>query len=154
MPMQRSLILIKPDALTRGLAGEIISRIEKKGLMIIAMKMIQLTPEICKEHYAHLASKPFYPGIEKFMISTPVIALVVEGIDAIEVMRKILGVTNSRNADPGTIRGEFSMSVSKNLVHASDSLETAEKEIKRFFKKEELFSWKRDKSLYYADDEQ
>ena len=151
--MERTLILLKPDALKRELVGEIISRIERKGLKIIAMKMLKMSKSLAREHYAHIADKPFYKYVEEYMTSTPIIAMVVEGKEAVSVVRRIVGVTNGREAEPGSIRGDFSVSISKNLIHASDSVETAEKEIARFFSEEELFEWKRDDSLYYSEEE-
>jgi len=148
----KSLILIKPDGLLRGLVGKVINRFEIKGLKIIGLKMFKLSSELSKEHYAHLVDKSFYSELEEFMTSTPIIALAVEGKDAVDVVRKIVGITNSRDALPGTIRGDFSMSVSKNVVHASDSPENAEKELKRFFKDSELFSYSRTNNYYSSDE--
>jgi nucleoside-diphosphate kinase len=152
--MERTLILIKPDALARGLAGEVLSRFEKKGLKIAGIKMIQLHDELLKEHYSHLADKPFFPTITEFMSRTPVIALCLEGLEAVDVCRKLCGVTNSRNADPGTIRGDLGMSMQCNLVHASDSVETAKAEVARFFAENELFGYEAAQINYkYAVDE-
>lgn len=150
--MERTVILIKPDAVQRELIGEILSRFEKKGLKVVGLKMLQMSSELSKEHYSHLVSKPFYPPLESFMTHMPIVAVALEGKDAVEVVRKMVGKTNAREAEPGTIRGDFSMSVSKNTIHASDSKETAEKELKRFFKKEELFNYKKS-DYYYASDE-
>lgn len=152
--MERSLIILKPDCVQRNLVGEIISRFEKKGLKIVGMKMLHLDDEILKKHYAHLADKPFFPGIQKFMKSSPVIVLVLEGFEAIETLRLLLGQTKGRTADVGSIRGDFSMSVQANLVHASDSLENAKNEIERFFAPVELFDYQRiDTDFLYASDE-
>ena len=152
--MERTLILLKPDALQRGLIGKIIARFEEKGLKIIGLKMLKMSPATAKEHYAHLTSKPFYPGLEKFITHMPIVAMVAEGVEAVEVTRTIVGVTNSRKAAAGTIRGDFSMSTSRNVIHASDSLETAQKEVARFFKKEELFEYPLSLHEYfYAEDE-
>lgn len=151
---ERSLILIKPDALNRSLVGEIIQRFERKGLKIVGMKMLQLNDEILKEHYSHLADKPFFPRIADFMKKWPVIAVVLEGLEAVDSVRLITGETLGRKADAGTIRGDFSMSIQANIVHASDSLENAKIEINRFFKAEELFDWERlDLEVIYAEDE-
>jgi len=151
---EKTLIIIKPDALNRSLVGEIISRFERKGLKIVAMKMTQLTSKILREHYSHLADKPFFPGIEKFMSSWPVIVLVLEGLEAVESVRLITGETMGRKADAGTIRGDLAMSVQANIVHASDSVDNAEKEIKRFFTESEIYDWNRsDISFVYAEDE-
>jgi nucleoside-diphosphate kinase len=151
---EKTLIIIKPDALNRSLVGEIISRFERKGLKIVGMKMIQLNDDILKEHYAHLTDKPFFPRIAAFMKRWPVIVMVLEGLEAVESVRLITGDTLGRKADAGTIRGDFSMSVQANVVHASDSVENAEKEIKRFFTEDELYNWERiDLEVLYAEDE-
>jgi nucleoside-diphosphate kinase len=151
---EKTLIIIKPDALNRSLVGEIISRFERKGLKIVAMKMIQLNDDILKEHYAHLVDKPFFPRIAAFMKRWPVIVMVLEGLEAVESVRLITGDTLGRKADAGTIRGDFSMSVQANIVHASDSTENAKKEIKRFFTEDELYNWERiDLDVLYAEDE-
>ena len=152
--MEKTFVLLKPDCVQRALCGEILSRFERKGLMIVGMKMMQLTEAELKAHYAHLADKPFFPGLVAFMKSAPVVAIAVEGIDAVKVMRAMCGVTNSRDALPGTIRGDYSNSVPANIIHASDSKETAEKELKRFFTKGEIFEWNRGlEEFYYGDDE-
>lgn len=151
---EKTLIIIKPDALNRSLVGEIISRFEKKGLKLVGMKMIQLTDDLLKEHYGHLADKPFFPRIARFMKGWPVVVLVLEGLEAVDSVRLITGETSGRKALAGTIRGDFSMSIQANIVHASDSVDNAEKEIKRFFKPEEIFDWKRlDFEVLYAEDE-
>lgn len=151
---EKTLIIIKPDALNRSLVGEIIHRFERKGLKIVGIKMIRLDDAILSEHYAHLADKPFFPRIAKFMKGWPVIVLVIEGLEAVDSVRLITGDTLGRKADAGTIRGDFSMSIQANIVHASDSTENAAKEIKRFFKDEELHSWERiDLEVLYAEDE-
>lgn len=152
--MEKTLVLLKPCTVQRNLVGEIISIFEKKGLRIVGMKMMQLDEAILKEHYAHLASKPFFPILRDSMMATPVIALALEGVDAIEVVRQMAGSTNGRKAAPGTIRGDYSMSGQQNIVHASDGPETAAAELKRFFKDEEIFSYSIDNLLsYYAKDE-
>ena len=133
--MERTYIMLKPDALKRKLAGEIISRIEKKGFNITDMKMINLNEEILKEHYAHLVEKPFFPELVEYMTSGPVLAMIVEGDDIVQGMRRIMGATKWLEADPGTIRGDFANSTTENLIHGSDSVENAEIEIKRFFNK-------------------
>lgn len=139
--MERTLCILKPSAVGRFLIGEIVSRIEKKGLLIQGMKMMQLDEAILREHYAHLADKPFFPEIVKSMTATPVVVMTLAGVDAVAVFRAMTGVTNGRQAAPGTLRGDFCMSNQTNIVHASDSPENAEIEIKRFFKLEELFDW-------------
>lgn len=152
--MERTLVLIKPDALQRGLVGRVMSYFENKGLKLAGNKMIQLDDGILKEHYEHLVTKPFFKGIADFMSSAPVVAQCWEGNDAVKVVRNLCGVTNARDAAPGTIRGDMAMSVMCNLVHASDSVETAKSEVPRFFKSEELFDYdKKNYSVIYADDE-
>ncbi len=141
--IQRTLILLKPDALQRDLLGEIIRRFELKGLKITGLKFIRLTEEMLDEHYAHLADKPFFASVKQFMMQTPVVGLILEGIDCVEAVRKIVGATNPRAADAGTIRADFSMNVPSNLIHAADSPENAEAEIKRFFKDDELFQYEK-----------
>ncbi len=150
--MERTLILLKPDAVSRGLIGEIISRFEKKGLKIVGMKMLWMDKELARNHYAKYVDKPFFPLLEKFMTSKPIVAMVLEGKDAIKVVRTMVGSTNGREASPGTIRGDFGMSISKNLIHASDSEETAKEEIARFFKEEELFDWENGEEIYSEDE--
>lgn len=139
--MERTLILLKPDAVAGKFCGKVIEKFESAGFTIRGCKMISLTPEILKEHYAHVADKPFYPEIEKFMSSVPVIALVIEGEDIVARMRDMLGVTDSRKAAPGTLRATFGKDVMVNVAHASDSKETAEKEVARFFTEEEIFAY-------------
>ena len=152
--MERTLILIKPDALQRGLIGKVMSYFENKGLKLVGNKMMQLDDKILKEHYAHLVTKPFFKGIADFMSSAPVVAQCWEGNSAVAVVRNLCGITNAREAAPGTIRGDLAMSVMCNLVHASDSIETAKVEVPRFFKNDELFDYtKKNFAVIYADDE-
>ena len=139
--MERTFVILKPCTVQRGLIGEVINRFEKKGLKLVGMKMMQLNDAILAEHYAHLVDRPFFPGLKRSMMATPVIVCVWEGVGAIEVVRLMAGATNGRKALPGTIRGDYSMSGQMNIVHASDGPETAVAEIKRFFKDEELFSY-------------
>ena len=136
--MERTLILLKPDCVQRRLMGAVISRFENKGLNIIAMKMLQVTPELAKQHYAEHVSKPFYPGLEKFITGAPVVALVLEGLEVIRVVRDILGATSGLKAAAGTIRGDYSSSRQMNLVHASDGPEAAAREIALYFQDNEL----------------
>ncbi len=133
MAVQRTLILLKPDCVQRGLIGTILQRFEAKGLQLVALKLRQFTPAVFEKHYEPHKGKPFYPGLVKYMCSAPVVALVLEGVDAIEVTRGLIGATNSRKAAPGTIRGDLGMSFSNNLVHGSDSAESAAREIAIFF---------------------
>lgn len=140
--MEKTLVLLKPCTVQRALIGEIINRFEKKGLRIAGMKMMQLDDAILNEHYAHLKEKPFFGILKDSMKAAPVIALCLEGLNAIEVVRNITGSTNGRKAAPGTIRGDYSMSGQENIVHASDGPETAAIELKRFFKDDEIFDYK------------
>ncbi len=140
---QKTLVLLKPDALQRDLLGDIVSRFERKGLKIVAMKFIRLTDEMLDEHYSHLSDKPFFASLKQFMMQTPVVGMVFEGYDAIAEVRKIVGSTNPREADAGTIRADFSMNVPSNLIHASDGEEAAASEIKRFFVDEEIFTYEK-----------
>ncbi|UPA22532.1 nucleoside-diphosphate kinase [Candidatus Peribacteria bacterium] len=139
--MERTLILLKPDAVEKKICGKVISRFEDAGLTIRGCKMIHLSPEILRNHYAHIADKPFYPEVETFMSSKPVIALVLEGNDVIGQIREMLGVTDSTKAAPGTIRNEFGVDMMINVAHASDGLEAATSEIKRFFSDSEIFEY-------------
>ena len=147
---ERTLLLIKPDAIQRGLIGDILGRFERKGFKIIGMKMLHMGKDMAKDHYAHLVSKPFYPDLEKFVTEHPLVAVVIEGKEAVEVTRLIVGPTNASKAPGGTIRGDLSNSTSRNIIHASDSKETAEKEVHRFFKKEELFEYKFNNEHYLS----
>jgi nucleoside-diphosphate kinase len=139
--MERSLVLIKPDAVQRDLIGEIITKFERKGLKLVGIKMMALSDELLDEHYSHLKGRDFFVEIKTFMRNTPVIACCLEGVDCVDTVRLLCGITKAREAAPGTIRGELAMSVQANLVHASDSLETAGVEVPRFFKPEELFAY-------------
>ena len=152
--MERTLILIKPDAIQRGLMGRVIARFEDKGLKVVGVKLLKLTDELCSEHYSHLADKPFFPAIKRFMQQTPVVALCLEGLDCVETVRSLCGITKARAAAPGTIRGDWAMSIQANLVHASDSLETATKEVTRFFTDSELFEYDSARTpTIYSEDE-
>ena len=152
--MQRTLVLIKPDAIQRGLIGNITDRFERKGLKLVGLKMLALGDEILEEHYAHVADKPFFTGMRRFMKSTPILAMCWEGKDAVDVVRLLAGATNARQADVGTIRGDLSMSIQYNVVHASDSPEAAKEETERFFTPEEIFEYQKDEYLHlYTEDE-
>ncbi len=154
MKTEKTLVLLKPCTVKRNLIGEIISRFERKGLRVVGLKMMQLSDELLSRHYAHLADKPFFQRIKDAMMSTPVVAIALEGVDAIEVVRTLAGPTNGRKALPGTIRGDYSMSFQENIVHASDAPQTAAVELKRFFRDEELFTFPRDLfAAFYANDE-
>lgn len=154
MAMERTLVLIKPDGVQRGLVGEIMSRFERKGLKMVGCKMMSLDEAVLREHYAHIADKPFFPGVSKFMSSSPVVAMCWEGLECVEAVRLITGVTKSRQADAGTIRGDFAMSVSCNVIHTSDSVETAAKEVARFFKTDELYEYSKGEYEHVYNDEE
>jgi len=152
--MEKTLVILKPCTIQRGLIGEIISRFEKKGLRLAGMKMVWLTDELLSVHYAHLSEKPFFQRVKDAMRTCPVIVCCWEGLDAIEVVRTMAGKTNGRLAAPGTIRGDYSMSVQENIVHASDSHETAAIELKRFFNDEEIYDYDLNNIwALYANDE-
>lgn len=146
---EKTLVLIKPDAVQRELLGEVIRRFEMKGLKFVALKFTHLDDETLSEHYGHLADKPFFGDLKAFMMQTPVVAMVLEGLGAIEEVRKIVGATNPREADAGTIRADLSMNVPSNMVHASDSPEAAEVEVKRFFEENELFEYEKLTDKYH-----
>lgn len=152
--MEKTLVLLKPSAIQRGLVGEVTKRFEQKGLRLAGMKMMQLDDAILSEHYAHLKDKPFFQRVKDSMMVTPVIACCYEGVNAVEAVRNITGATNGRKAVPGSIRGDLSMSFQENIVHTSDSLESAKVELERFFKPEEIFDYKLATFQYlYACDE-
>lgn len=140
--MDKTLVILKPSAIQRAIIGQVTSRFEQKGLRLAGMKMMQLTDEILDIHYEHLKDKPFFRHVKDSMKSTPVIVQCWEGVDAAKVVRAIIGKTNGRDAQPGTIRGDFSVSSQENIVHASDSAESAKIEIKRFFKDNEIFGYR------------
>lgn len=140
--MEKTLVILKPSAVQRGLMGEVISRFEKKGLRLAGMKMMQLDDQILSIHYAHLKDKPFFQRVKDSMMSCPVVVQCWEGIDAAKIVRSLIGKTNGREAQPGTIRGDFSVSSQENIVHASDSSESAVIELKRFFKDDEIYEYK------------
>lgn len=150
--MEKTLVIFKPSAIDRRLVGKIISRIEDKGFVIAGIKMMQLNEEILKEHYSHLVDKPFFPSLVESMTSTPVIVACLAGVEAVRVFREMTGVTNGRNAQPGTLRGDFCMSSQTNIVHASDSVENAQIELERFFKKEEIFDYLPSNVKYFYGD--
>ena len=136
--MERTFVLFKPDCVQRRLVGRVLGRFEDKGLNFIAMKMLRVTPELSRKHYAEHVNKPFYPALEKFITGGPVIAAIVEGLEAVRVVREMLGATSGLKAAAGTIRGDFSSSRQMNLVHASDGAEAAAREIGLYFKPEEI----------------
>jgi nucleoside-diphosphate kinase len=152
--MEKTVVLVKPDGVQRGLIGEIIHRFERKGLRLAALKMISLNDAVLDEWYAHHRDKAFFPDLKRYMQSYPVVAMLWEGIDAATTVRKMIGVTLARTAEPGTIRGDFAMSQQYNLIHASESLETARKEEALIFKEDEVFEWKKeDYEQVYAEEE-
>lgn len=152
--MQTTLVILKPSAVQRNLIGDVISRFEHKGLQIVGMKMLELTDEMLREHYSHLKDKPFFKRIKDSMQVTPVVAMAIRGLEAVEVVRTMTGTTIGRYAQPGTIRGDYSMSVQENIVHAADSVEMAEIELKRFFESNEIFEYKQSTfTNLYAGDE-
>lgn len=141
--MQRTLILVKPDGVQRGLIGQIISRFEQRGLKLAGMKFLQMSQELAEQHYAVHAARPFYQSLVSYITSGPVVAMVWEGKDAIAAARSTMGATNPVAAAPGTIRGDLGMEIGRNLVHGSDSPENAEKEVNLFFSEAELVEWAR-----------
>ena len=141
--MERTLVIVKPDGVQRGLIGEIILRLERRGLKLVGMKFMQITPELASRHYAVHKGKPFYEPLVAYITSSPVVVMVWEGKQAIEVVRKTMGATNPVNAEPGTIRADLSVEIGRNLVHGSDGPETAAFEVALFFRDDELVSWTR-----------
>ena len=144
MTIQRTLVLLKPDTVQRGLVGELISRIERRGLKPIAAKMMAVDGELARRHYGDHVGKPFFPGLIEFITSGPIVALAVEGENAIEVVRTLMGATDPLQASPGTVRGDYALSIGPNLIHGSDSEAAAGREIRLFFEPDELLSYERD----------
>jgi nucleoside-diphosphate kinase len=142
--MESTLVLVKPDGMQRGLAGEIIGRLERKGLRIVGMKLMQIDEGLAKRHYAEHEGKGFFAGLVAYITSAPVIAMVLEGNNAVAAVRGLIGSTNPVEATPGSIRGDFGLDKGRNLVHASDSPESGQREVALFFKAEELLAWSRD----------
>lgn len=152
--MEKTLVIIKPGAIQRGLIGEVIRRFENKGLQLCGLKMMQLTDEILIEHYAHLAQRSFFKRIKDSMMITPVIVCCWKGLDAVHIVHAMAGVTNGREASQGTIRGDFSISVQENIIHTSDTIENAGVELARFFSDQEIFEFKQNSlNFLYANDE-
>lgn len=149
--MERTLVIIKPDAVQRGLIGEITTRLEKRGLKIVAMKMIHMNQELAAKHYAVHFGKPFYEGLIEYITSSPVVVMAVEGKQAIEIVRSTMGATDPAQATPGTIRADFALEIGRNLVHGSDGPETAAFELGLFFRDDELLSWNRDTDRWIAE---
>jgi len=142
--VERTLIILKPDTVQRGLIGEIVGRIERRGMRIAAMKMIRMSPEMAERHYGEHVGKPFYAGLHNFIISGPMVVMVVEGPEAVAVMRGMMGKTNATEAAPGTIRGDLGISNQRNLIHGSDSVESAQREIALYFQPEEIHAYEKD----------
>lgn len=150
---EKTVLIVKPDGVQRGLIGEVLKRLEMKGLKIVGLKMMQLDEAKLREHYVHHVEKPFYAGLEKFMRSSPVVMICAEGRNAVSAVRLIAGVTNAGEADGGTIRGDLGMGMC-NVVHCSDSIETAKKEVERFFEKNEIFDYDKTEYMYvYMEEE-
>jgi len=148
--LERTLVLIKPDGVERNLAGEIIKRLEQRGLKILALKFLMVTEELAREHYKIHQGKPFYEGLIKYILSGPVFAMVLEGPQAIQAVRQTMGSTNPLEAAPGTIRHDFGILTSRNLTHASDSQENADIEIANWFSENEVYSWERVHENWYT----
>lgn len=152
--MERTVVLVKPDGVQRGLIGEIIHRFERKGLKMSALKMISVDDALLEEWYAHHKDKPFFPALKSYMMSYPIVAMVWEGAGCVATVRKMIGITKARDAEPGTIRGDFAMSQQYNLVHASEDSEIAKREIKIMFDAEEIFEWNKKDSVHvYLEEE-
>lgn len=151
---EKTLIILKPDAIHRGIVGEILDRFEQKGIKPVGMKMIKMTDLLLDKHYAQHQGKHFLPKLKKFMMSLPVILVVLEGLDVVRVVRTMCGPTDGKNAPAGTIRGDYGMSISNNIIHSSEDLDAAKREISIFFTTEEIFDYERpDIHFYYAEDE-
>ena len=143
MATETTLVLVKPDGVQRGLSGEIISRLERTGLKIVGMKLMQVSRELASQHYGEHEGKPFYEGLVSYIISSPVVAMAIEGPNAIPVVRKLMGVTKPAEAAPGTIRGDFALDVGRNLIHGSANADDAKREVALFFSDAELLRWDR-----------
>jgi nucleoside-diphosphate kinase len=142
--VERTLVLVKPDAMQRGLAGEILSRLERRGLRVVALRLLQMDEAMARRHYAEHEGKRFYEELISYITACPIIAAVFEGSGAVEVVRKTIGATNPAEAEPGTIRGDLALETGRNLIHGSDSPQSAKREIALFFREEELLSYARD----------
>ena len=142
-PMERTLVIIKPDGVQRGLIGDIVARLERRGLKVAALKMIHMDETLARKHYAIHEGKPFFEPLVKYITSAPVVAMVMEGQKAIEIVRKTLGATNPAIAEPGTIRADYALEIGRNLVHGSDGPDTAKTEVALFFDENEILSWAR-----------
>jgi nucleoside-diphosphate kinase len=154
MKAEQSVVLVKPDGLQRGLVGEIIGRFEKKGLKLVALKMVRLDDDILDLWYEHHKDKPFFPKLKGFMQQTPVVAMLWEGIECVDAVRKLTGITKARAAEAGSIRGDLAMSQSNNLIHASDSVENGQREKNLVFRESEIFPYQKDVELFVYSDEE
>jgi nucleoside-diphosphate kinase len=150
--VERTLIIVKPDAVQRGLTGQVIHRFERRGLRIVAMKFMQMTNDLAQRHYAVHKGKPFYEPLVDYITSGPVVVMVLEGKNAIQIARRTMGATNPAEADPGTIRADLAVEIGRNLVHGSDGPETAVAEISTFFEAREMVSWKRELERWISED--
>ena len=148
---ERTLVLLKPDTVQRGIAGKVISRLEARGLKIVGLKLMRMDMDIAKRHYAEHVEKPFFKGLSEFMMSRPIVAMAIEGKDAVEVVRSTVGATNPQVAAPGTIRGDMAQDIGRNLIHGSDSPEAATRELTIFFSSDELFDYERDNERWITE---
>jgi nucleoside-diphosphate kinase len=151
--VQRTFVAIKPDGVERGLIGEVVNRFERRGLKLVGMKLLQVSREMAETHYGEHKGKGFYEGLVSYITSAPVVGMVLEGKDAVALARNVIGATNPANAAPGTIRGDFAIEIGRNIVHGSDSPESAKREIGIFFKENELVPWKRTVEKWIAEPE-
>ena len=141
--MERTLVLVKPDGVQRGLIGEVIGRLERRGLKLVGLKLVQVSDELARRHYGEHVDRPFFPGLVRFITSSPVVAMAWEADGAVEIVRNTLGATNPASAPPGTVRGDLGIDIGRNLVHGSDSLESAQRELELFFEAAELVDYDR-----------
>ena len=149
--MEQTLVLIKPDGVQRGLVGQIITRLERRGLKLMGMKFMQVSNELASTHYEAHVGKPSYEGLVSYITSSPIVAMVWEGKDAIQIVRTTMGATNAATAAPGTIRGDFAVEIGRNLVHGSDGVESAAREVSLFFEADELVNWKRENDRWIRE---
>ncbi|GAB6875660.1 nucleoside-diphosphate kinase [Thermaerobacter litoralis] len=149
--MERTFVMVKPDGVQRGLVGEVIARLERKGLKLVGLKMVRVSEDLARRHYAAHEGKPFFPGLIRFITSAPVVAMVWEGREAVAVVRNLLGPTDGAKAAPGTIRGDLANDIGFNLVHGSDSVESAQQEIALWFRQDELLDWENHREAWLYD---
>ncbi|UTC57223.1 nucleoside-diphosphate kinase [Treponema sp. OMZ 305] len=147
--MERTFVMMKPGVVQRRIAGEVLSRFEKKGLKLVALKLMRISPELAKKHYAEHADKPFFGELVQYITSGPVVAMAFEGDEAVAIVRKLCGATKVLNAEPGTIRGDYALHTNTNVVHSSDSAESAARELGLFFQLEEFFSWEDGNKVWF-----